>query len=75
MNIVNKKDISFNRDIGLNTDGHPMEIVYLDFEPLPLLPTYSFVFNNEEVKYSLHKNQNVETELDRQNAYYLKKIK
>lgn len=74
MEIVNKREINFSEDIGLNTDGKPMELVYIDFEPVPLLPTYSFINNGEELRYALKKNPSTATALDRLNCFILQLI-
>lgn len=71
METITKRAIDFNRDIGLNGEGEPMGLIFIDFEPVPLLPTYSFVLNDKEIRYSLHRNPRSEKPIDRLNCFYL----
>lgn len=53
--------------------GNFADMAYLEFEPTPLLPTYSFIKNDEEIRYSLLKSP-IMREQDKKWPYYLERI-
>lgn len=72
MKAIIKKPINY---LDLISGIDPVDIAYINFEPNPLLPTYSIVHKGEEIKYSLHRNDEGKKSIDKENIYYLKRIK
>ena len=66
-----KREVLFD-DVCL--DGEPVDLAYIDFEPVPLLPTYSFAYKGAELRYGLTENIKVNKGVDRQNIYSLRRI-
>lgn len=59
------KDAIDIKDV-LNENGEFVRCFFMGFEPVPLLPTYSFIKEGKEVRYLLKKTKN-----DKKFPFYL----